>query len=155
LIEQFSALAGRAQDQVVDPLSRGEPPDARTVEDIHTAIADYQAVTAEMPGLGFTDRVPVGLPELLKRLNQTVEGEPWEQCSRRAGGRGSAPSQPRTQWCVWPGGGPEAQPARPPMRLAGALGEPVERLADGVEDPAGDEARSRGRSRRARKWNAP
>jgi HTH-type transcriptional regulator, cell division transcriptional repressor len=42
------------------------------------------------------------------------------------------------------------------LRLAGALGVPVERFAEGVEDPAGDEAGpARGRPRRARKGKAP
>jgi transcriptional regulator with XRE-family HTH domain len=37
------------------------------------------------------------------------------------------------------------------LRLAGALGVPVERLAEGVEDPAGQEAEpSEGEPRRAR-----
>jgi HTH-type transcriptional regulator, cell division transcriptional repressor len=42
------------------------------------------------------------------------------------------------------------------LRLAGALGVPVERFAEGVEDPAGDEAGpARARIRRARKGKAP
>jgi transcriptional regulator with XRE-family HTH domain len=42
------------------------------------------------------------------------------------------------------------------LRLAGALGVPVERFAEGVEDPAGDEAGpAPGRPRRARKGQAP
>jgi transcriptional regulator with XRE-family HTH domain len=41
------------------------------------------------------------------------------------------------------------------LRLAGAMGVPVERLAEGVEDPAGDEAGpAEGRPRRARKGKA-
>jgi transcriptional regulator with XRE-family HTH domain len=42
------------------------------------------------------------------------------------------------------------------LRLAGALGVPVERFAEGVEDPAGDEAGPAERKpRRARKGKAP
>jgi transcriptional regulator with XRE-family HTH domain len=42
------------------------------------------------------------------------------------------------------------------LRLAQALGVPVERFAEGVEDPAGDEAgAAEGRPRRARKGKAP
>ena len=42
------------------------------------------------------------------------------------------------------------------LRLAVALGVPVERFAEGVEDPAGDEAGSaEGRPHRARKGKAP
>jgi transcriptional regulator with XRE-family HTH domain len=42
------------------------------------------------------------------------------------------------------------------LRLAKALGVPVERFAEGVEDPAGDEAgTARPRPRRARKGKAP
>jgi transcriptional regulator with XRE-family HTH domain len=42
------------------------------------------------------------------------------------------------------------------LRLAGALGVPVERFAEGVEDPAGEEAGpDEGRPRRARKGKAP
>jgi transcriptional regulator with XRE-family HTH domain len=42
------------------------------------------------------------------------------------------------------------------LRLAGALGVPVERFAEGVEDPAGDEpATAGGKPRRARKGKAP
>jgi transcriptional regulator with XRE-family HTH domain len=42
------------------------------------------------------------------------------------------------------------------LRLAGALGVPVERFAGGVEDPAGDEAGpARGRAGRAQKGKAP
>jgi transcriptional regulator with XRE-family HTH domain len=38
------------------------------------------------------------------------------------------------------------------LRLSGALGVPVERFAEGVEDPTGDEARpARREPRRARK----
>jgi transcriptional regulator with XRE-family HTH domain len=42
------------------------------------------------------------------------------------------------------------------LRLAGALGVPVERFAEGVDDPAGDKVEPvRGRPRRARKGKAP
>jgi transcriptional regulator with XRE-family HTH domain len=42
------------------------------------------------------------------------------------------------------------------LRLAGALGVPVERFAQGVEDPAGDEAGpAQGKPRRARRGKAP
>jgi transcriptional regulator with XRE-family HTH domain len=42
------------------------------------------------------------------------------------------------------------------LRLARALGAPVERLAQGVEDPAGDEPEpDRDRSRRTRKGKPP
>jgi transcriptional regulator with XRE-family HTH domain len=42
------------------------------------------------------------------------------------------------------------------MRLAGALGVPVKRFAEGVEDPAGDEeGLARGRPRPGRKGKAP
>jgi transcriptional regulator with XRE-family HTH domain len=42
------------------------------------------------------------------------------------------------------------------LRLATALGVPVERLAEGVEDLPGDEAGSaRGRPRRARRGKSP
>ena len=42
------------------------------------------------------------------------------------------------------------------LRLAGALGVPVERFAEGVEDPAGDEEiAGKGRPRRARKGKVP
>jgi transcriptional regulator with XRE-family HTH domain len=42
------------------------------------------------------------------------------------------------------------------IRLAGALGVPVERFAEGVEDPAGaEEGPTRGRPRRARKGKVP
>jgi transcriptional regulator with XRE-family HTH domain len=42
------------------------------------------------------------------------------------------------------------------LRLAGALGAPVERLAEGVEGPAGQEAGpAEGKLRRARQGRAP
>jgi transcriptional regulator with XRE-family HTH domain len=42
------------------------------------------------------------------------------------------------------------------LRLAGALGAPVERFTEGMEDPAGDEAGSaEGKPRRGRKGKAP
>jgi transcriptional regulator with XRE-family HTH domain len=42
------------------------------------------------------------------------------------------------------------------LRLAGALGVPVERLAEGVEDPAAEEAiTGDGRPRRTRRRKAP
>jgi hypothetical protein len=42
------------------------------------------------------------------------------------------------------------------LRLAGALGVPVERLAEGVEDPEGQEAMpAEGKPRRARQGRAP
>ena len=41
------------------------------------------------------------------------------------------------------------------LRLAEVLGVPVERFAEGVEDPAGDEEASAEGSRRARKGRAP
>jgi transcriptional regulator with XRE-family HTH domain len=42
------------------------------------------------------------------------------------------------------------------LRLAGALGVPVERFAEGVEHPAGDEAGpAGGKPRRTRKGRAP
>ena len=42
------------------------------------------------------------------------------------------------------------------LRLAGALGVPVERFAEGVEDPPGDETGTAGgRPRRVRKGKAP
>ena len=42
------------------------------------------------------------------------------------------------------------------LRLAAALGVPVERFAEGVEDPAGQEAGpAEGRPRRARKGSVP
>jgi len=42
------------------------------------------------------------------------------------------------------------------LRLAAALGVPVERFAEGVEDPAGDDAGpTKGRPRRGRKRKAP
>jgi hypothetical protein len=52
------------------------------------------------------------------------------------------------------GGGFPGLPAL--LRLAGALGVPVERLAEGVEDPAGQEAApAEGEPRRARQGRAP
>jgi transcriptional regulator with XRE-family HTH domain len=42
------------------------------------------------------------------------------------------------------------------LRLAGALGVPVERFAEGVDDPAGDETGpAGGRPRRTRKGKTP
>jgi transcriptional regulator with XRE-family HTH domain len=42
------------------------------------------------------------------------------------------------------------------LRLAGALGVPVERLAEGVEEPAGEEAGpAQEKPRRARKGQSP
>jgi transcriptional regulator with XRE-family HTH domain len=42
------------------------------------------------------------------------------------------------------------------LRLAGALGVPVERFAEGADDPAGDEAGlAEGRPHRGRKGKAP
>src|SRR5437879_3564682 len=78
LLERFAALAASAQDQVVAPLARGEPPDQRTVEAIGAALADYQAAAGGAAGLGLTGQAPPDLRTLLGRLNQVIECESWE-----------------------------------------------------------------------------
>jgi hypothetical protein len=77
LIVRFSSLSQSAQDRVVGPLLRGEPPHATTLDDIRAAIADYQAVAAAAVELGLADQPPLDLPGLLTRLGQTIESESW------------------------------------------------------------------------------